>query len=191
MYDWLDDICDDVVLAHPLKVKAIADAKIKTDKIDATVLAHLLRADLVPEAWAPRSRDLRVALRERMFYVRLRTMTKNRIVTVFDRYPEQTAQLKKLGDLFGKAGRVQLAQVNVSEIDRIQIDRGLAFIGDIDMRIKQSEATIRAMTKANANVKLLKTIPGIGELFARLIDAEIDDISRFRHSKKLAAYAEV
>lgn len=81
MYDWLDDICDDVVLAHPLKVKAIADAKIKTDKIDATVLAHLLRADLVPEAWAPteKARGLRVALRERMFYVRLRTMVKNRV----------------------------------------------------------------------------------------------------------------
>lgn len=101
-----------------MKVKAIADAKIKTDKIDATVLAHLLRADLVPEAWAPteRSRDLRAALRERIFYVRLRTMTKNRIVTVFDRYPEQTAQLKKLGDLFGKAGRIQLAEVNVSTL---------------------------------------------------------------------------
>jgi hypothetical protein len=135
------------------------------------VLAHLLRADLVPEAWAPteRSRDLRVALRERMFYVRLGTMTKNRIVTVFDRYPEQTAQLKKLGDLFGKAGRVQLAEVNVSDIDRIQIDRGLEFIGDINERIKPSESTIRAMTKANANVKRLKTIPGIGEFFARLI----------------------
>ncbi|PSS56815.1 IS110 family transposase, partial [Ensifer sp. NM-2] len=49
--------------------------------------------------------------------------------------------------------------------------------------------TIRAMTKANANVKLLKTIPGIGEFFARLIDAEIDDVSRFRNPKKLAAYA--
>ncbi|MBB4275154.1 IS110 family transposase [Rhizobium mongolense] len=191
MYDWLDDICDDVVLAHPLKVKAIADAKIKTDKIDATVLAHLLRADLVPEAWAPgeRARELRIALRARMFYVRLRTMTKNRIVTVFDRYPEQTTQLKKLGDLFGKAGRIQLAQVKVSEIDRIQIDRGLDFIGDIDVQIRQSEATIRTMTKANANVRLLKTIPGIGEFFARLIDAEIDDISRFRTPKKLAAYA--
>ncbi|MBZ7922357.1 IS110 family transposase [Ensifer adhaerens] len=191
MYDWLDDICDDVVLAHPLKVKAIADAKIKTDKIDATVLAHLLRADLVPEAWAPsdKARALRVALRERMFYVRLRTMTKNRIVTVFDRYPEQTAQFKKLGDLFGKAGRIQLAQIELSAIDRVQIDRGLAFIGDIDGRIKQSETTIRALTKANANVKLLKTIPGIGEFFARLIEAEIDDISRFRNPKKLAAYA--
>ena len=191
MYDWLDDICDDVVLAHPLKVKAIADAKIKTDKIDATVLAHLLRADLVPEAWAPgeKARELRIALRERMFYVRLRTMTTNRIVTVFDRYPEQTAQLKKLGDLFGKTGRQQLAFINVSEVDRIQIDRGLDFIGDIDGRIKQSEVTIRAMTKTNGNVMLLKTIPGIGEFFARLIDAEIDDISRFRNPKKLAAYA--
>jgi transposase len=191
MYDWLDDICNDVVLAHPLKVKAIADAKIKTDKIDATVLAHLLRADLVPEAWAPgeKARELRVALRERMFYVRLRTMMKNRIVTVFDRYPEQTAQLKKLVDLFGKSGRQQLAALSVSEIDRIQIDRGLDFIGDIEGRIKQAEATIQAMTKTNGNVKLLKTIPGIGEFFARLIDAEIDDIARFRTPKKLAAYA--
>ena len=191
MYDWLDAICDDVVLAHPLKVKAIADAKIKTDKIDATVLAHLLRADLVPEAWAPseRARELRVALRERMFYVRLRTMVKNRIVTVFDRYPEQTVQLKKLTDLFGKAGREQLVGLPVSPIDRIQIDRGVAFVDDINARIKQSEATIRAMTKQNASVKLLKTIPGVGEFFARLIDAEIDDIGRFRSAKKLAAYA--
>ena len=191
MYDWLDDICDDVVLAHPKKVKAIADAKIKTDKIDATVLAHLLRADLVPEAWAPgeKARELRLALRERMFYVRLRTMVKNRIVTAFDRYPEQTAHLKKLSDLFGKTGREQLSALNVSQIDRIQIDRGLEFIGDIDNRIKQAEATIRAMTKTNGNVKLLKTIPGIGEFFARLIEAEIGDISRFRSPKKLAAYA--
>jgi transposase len=44
--------------------------------------------------------------------------------------------------------------------------------GSINERIKQSESTIRAMTKANTNVKLLTTIPGIGEFFARLIDAE-------------------
>lgn len=53
-YDWLDDIYDDVVLAHPLKVKEIADEKIETDEIDTTVLAHLLRADLVAEAWGTR-----------------------------------------------------------------------------------------------------------------------------------------
>jgi len=48
IFDWLDDLCEEVVLAYPLKVKAIADAKIKTDKIDATILSHLLRVDLIP-----------------------------------------------------------------------------------------------------------------------------------------------
>lgn len=80
---------------------------------------------------------------------RLRTTTMNRIVKVFDRYPGQTAQLRKLGGLFGTASHVKLAQINASEIDRIQIDRGFA---DIDLRIEQSEATIRAITKTNANV---------------------------------------
>jgi transposase len=130
MFDWLDEIVDEVVLAHPLKVKAIAEAKIKTDKIDATILAHLLRADLVPSAHAPsqRARDLRLALRERMFYVRLRTMIKNRVVTVFDRYPEETAALRRCTDIFGAAGRKQLAALEVSAVDRLQIDRSLASI---------------------------------------------------------------
>ena len=184
MFDWLDEIVDEVVLAHPLKVKAIAEAKIKTDKIDATILAHLLRADLVPSAHAPsqRARELRLALRERMFYVRLRTMIKNRVVTVFDRYPEETAALRRCTDLFGAAGRKQLAALEVSAVDRLQIDRSLALIDDINRRIKECEATIKALSKGNANVARLKSIPGIGEFFARLIDAEIDDIARFRSS---------
>src|SRR2546428_8022776 len=49
MYDWLDEIADEVVLAHPGKVRAIADARIKTDKIEAETLAQLLRAELIPE----------------------------------------------------------------------------------------------------------------------------------------------
>jgi transposase len=191
MFDWLDEIVDEVVLAHPLKVKAIAEAKIKTDKIDATILAHLLRADLVPTAHAPsqRARELRLALRERMFYVRLRTMIKNRVVTIFDRYPEETAALRRCTDLFGAAGRKQLAALEVSAVDRLQIDRSLASIDDINRRIKECEATIKALSKGNANVTRLKSIPGIGEFFARLIDAEIDDIARFHSSAKLAAYA--
>ena len=84
MHDWLEDIVDDVVLANPFKVKAIAEAKIKTDKIDATVLADLLRADLVPQCYiAPRDvRDMRSLLRERMFFVRLRTMTKKMLIVI-------------------------------------------------------------------------------------------------------------
>lgn len=191
MYDWLDELCDDVVLAHPLKVKAIADAKIKTDKIDATILAHLLRADLIPQSYVPReaARELRQALRERIFFVRLRTMVKNRVVTIFDRYPAQTRALRETTDLFGKIGRGQLELLSVSAIDREHIDRALAFVDDINARIREADKTIRRFSADNADVKRLKTIPGIGEFFARLVAAEIDDVTRFRSAKKLAAYA--
>jgi len=59
-------------LAHPVKVKAIAEAKIKTDKIDARVLAHLLRSDLLPEAYVASTGtiEVRAVLRWRMFLVR-------------------------------------------------------------------------------------------------------------------------
>src|SRR5215210_7831547 len=53
IYDWIGEVAEEVLLAHPLKVRAIADAKIKTDKLDSEMLAHLLRAELIPEAYAP------------------------------------------------------------------------------------------------------------------------------------------
>jgi hypothetical protein len=56
MYDWLDEVADEVILAHPTKVRAIAEARIKSDTIDSETLAHLLRADLIPAAYAPRRR---------------------------------------------------------------------------------------------------------------------------------------
>ncbi len=53
VYDWLAEIADEVLLAHPAKVRAIADARIKSDTIDSQTLAYLLRADLIPEPYAP------------------------------------------------------------------------------------------------------------------------------------------
>ena len=60
---------------------------------------------------------------------------------------------------------------------------------DINAHIRAVEVTIRSLSKTNADVKRLKSIPGLGEFFARLVAAEIDDISRFPTAKKLAAYA--
>jgi transposase len=191
MYDWLDEIVDDVILANPMKVKAIAEAKIKTDKIDASVLSDLLRADLIPAAHSPshQARELRMALRERMFFVRIRTMVKNRIYGIFDKYPEEIKKLSKETDLFGRQGRENLKLIEVSELHRTLIDRELELIDDLNAKIKAAEETIKGLTKNNGNVTRLKTIPGIGEFLARLIEAEIDDIHRFRNAKKLAAYA--
>jgi len=190
MHDWLEDIVDETILANPFKVKAIAEAKIKTDKIDANILADLLRADLIPSCHiAPREvRDRRGLLRERMFFVRLRTMTKNRISTIFDRYPEEVRKFKAQTDIFGKKGRLQLAEVEMRDPDRALIDRELNFIDLINEFIKETEEVIAENFKENENAKILKSIPGIGQFFAMLIDAEVDDINRFRNEKKFASF---
>ncbi len=191
MHDWLEELLDDVQLANPLKVKAIAEAKIKTDKIDASVLSDLLRADLIPQAHVPslEARKLRSALRERMFFVRIRTMIKNRVHTVFDRYPEETRKLKPQSDLFGKEGREQLAKIKLSDIDRITVDRELKLIDDLNVYIKEAEKTVKQFSEDNQDVKRLLTIPGFGEFISRLVAAEIDGIDRFRAVKKLHCYA--
>lgn len=90
MYDWLDQIeeLDEVQLAHPYRVKAIAAAQVKTDSVDAGTLADLLRANLIPRAHIPtkETRALKEMVRQRVFLVRMRTMVKNSIHALLDRY---------------------------------------------------------------------------------------------------------
>src|SRR5256714_12423756 len=80
----LEDYGFDPHLVHPLRCKAIASARLKNDKVDAAILAQLLRADLLPEAWIapPEVRQLRALLRHRASLVRLGTGLRNRIHAV-------------------------------------------------------------------------------------------------------------
>ena len=190
MYDWLEEELDEVKLAHPLKVKAIAEAKIKTDKIDAKTLAHLLRCDLVPEAYVP-NRDTRIVkniLRQRMFLVKLATMVKNRIHLIIDRHPELKNQID-LQDLFGKQGLEWLKIVALPKEDRRILDEELELLEYLNERIASSNHWVALIGKDDERLKLLMTIPGIGKFFALLIASEIDDISRFKDKNKLASYA--
>jgi transposase len=81
LYDPLEDKRIEVKLSHPLKTKAIASARIKNDKIDSKVLAHLLRADLLPLSYVPQwnVRMQREPLRYRASLVRIQTGTKNKV----------------------------------------------------------------------------------------------------------------
>lgn len=186
MYDWLEDLVEEVKLAHPLKVKLIAEAKIKTDKIDARALAHLLRTDLVPEAYvaSPQAREVRSVLRQRMFFVRLRTMVKNRIGVLLDRYPDLSAQ-RPTAELFSQQALAWLKALTLKDTDRKLLDEDLTLLKELDRHIAQSEDLIEALANGDRRVHLLETIPGIGRFFAVLIAYELDDITRFRHEKKL------
>jgi transposase len=190
MYDWLEEELDEVKLAHPMKVKAIAEAKIKTDKIDAKTLAHLLRCDLVPEAYVA-GKDTRIAkniLRQRMFLVKLTTMVKNRIHLIIDRHPEAKGQIDP-SDLFGKQGIEWLKLVMLSKEDRRILDGEIELLEYLRQKIDASDHWVVELGKDNAAVQLLMTIPGIGKFFALLIATEIDDIARFRDKNKFASYA--
>lgn len=189
MHDWLEEMVEEVHLAHPLKVKAIAEAKIKTDKIDARVLAHLLRTDLLPEAYVaePETRRIRSLLRQRMFLIRLRTMVKNRIFGLLDRYPD-LSEARPTEEVFGKAGIQYLQEIPLKDVDRKMLDEDLNLLEELNGHIEQSEAWIEGFASEDERVKLLKTIPGIGKFFSVLIAYEIDDIKRFRHEKKFFSY---
>ena len=81
VYELIEGKGLEVYLANPLKVRAIAEAKIKTEKVDSEILAHLLRTDLLPTVWIgdQEMRDLKRLIAERVFLKRSSTKMKNRI----------------------------------------------------------------------------------------------------------------
>jgi transposase len=100
------------VLANPLKMKAIASAKIRNDKVDAGVLASLLQGGLVAECYVPPRdiRELRALVRHRLQLVRTATMVKNLVHSLLDRYGLKHG----FSDVFGKAGMEWLKRVELN-----------------------------------------------------------------------------
>jgi transposase len=191
IYDWLDEVLDEVVLAHPLKTRAIAEAKIKTDKISADILADLLRAELLPKAYVPgkQTREAKNILRQRMFFVRLQTMVKNRIHDILDRHQEVMSEAPKVSDLFGATGMKWLKGVVLTGGDNRLLASEIELLEVLRGKISESDDVIAGLAKGDKRAKLLRTIPGIGAFFSVLILYEIDDVNRFSSPDKLCSYA--
>lgn len=191
MYDLLENELETVHLAHPLKVRAIAEARIKTDRIDSKILAHLLRCDLLPTAYVrPKTeRTSQQVLRQRMFLVRVRTMVKNRIHVLIDRQPGIREIATEFTDLFGSSGLAWLRSLELPALERQLLDGELALLDALLVRIATSDQLVRAFTTGDPRIRWVRTIPGIGRFFGVLIVHEIGDIRRFKTPAKLCAYA--
>lgn len=187
MYDWLAEFAEDVILAHPAKVRAIADARIKTDTIDSRMLAHLLRADLIPQAYAPskETRAIKRVLRQRMFWVRLQTMVKNRIQTLLS---EHQVVRPDVTDLFGKAGRTWLRQLTLPGPDHELLRADLDVLDILVRQIAETNHQINELAAGDPVVVRLASVPGIGPFLSVLIRYEVDEMTRFRSAKKFASY---
>jgi transposase len=189
IFELVEPLAAEVALGHPLKTRIIAEAKVKTDKVDATILAHLLRADLLPRAYmAPAAvRELRELLRLHASLVRLRTSLRNKIHAVLIKRGLRQPGKK----LFTKKGlrwlrdtcealptAYALAITSYLSIEQALCDQIVAVDREIDARAEASEEAV-----------WLDSIPGIGHYFALLILAEIGDIRRFPDAAHLASYA--
>ena len=192
-HDLLEEIesVEEVVLAHPLKTRLIADAQIKTDRLDARAMATLLRGDLVARAHIPRAetRARKNLLRQRLYWARLRTMLRNRIHALLDR--QRDLELPQCSDIFGMRGLGFLRRLELAEPDGTLLREALALHDLIAQQMKAQEKRIAAEFGREAIHGRLLSVPGVGPTLGAVLAAEIDQIERFKSADKLCGYAGV
>ena len=181
-YDEASKLADELIMAHPLKTRLIAEARIKTDTIDSEILARLLRANLIPEAYAPDSetRDKKNLLRYRSSLAAMKVRIKNIIHSVLTRNHIEEHGFTSLSDKFGKQGMAYLRAVTLKDNDTDILNDYLDLWEETEKRLKKQR---------NGLCALLQSIPGIGPILAVTIRYEIDDIERFMSAGKLCSSA--
>ena len=119
-----------MIVANPMQVKAIAYAQVKTDKIDAGVLASLRAANFLPEVWLPDTdtERMRRQVARRNQVVRHRTRIKNEVHAILHAHLVPCCP----DDLFARAGRDWLGRqrcqtmsgsvMHLRELDRLGED---------------------------------------------------------------------
>lgn len=176
-----------VVIANPLQVRAIAHARVKTDKIDAAVLAQLHASGFLPTVWMPDTgtEALRRQVSRRTQLVRQRTRLKNEIHSVLHAHLIPRCPFT---DLFGKKGRAWLAQQPLPLDERCSVEQRLR---EIDRHGEDLAVIDRALAQATLHdprVHRLLTISGVNVTVAISLIAAIGEIGRFASAQKLVSY---
>ena len=183
----LREVVARVVVSNPRKTRAIAEAKVKTDKVDARILAQLLAADFLPETWVAddQTRRRRRLVARRVHLVKQRTRLKNQVHAVLSRNLVPTCPH---ADLFGGVGRRWLAQQSVPADEQRSVNallRQLDFHGD---ELAEVERDIAADAVEDPVIARLMTVPGINVTVAMSIVAAVGDFSRFESPDRLVSY---
>jgi transposase len=171
---WLADLLArlevDLVLAHATRVKAIAAAKVKTDKVDSNTLALLLRADLIPRAHmiAPAQRGPRDLMRTRLRLVEKVVSAQNSIDRLLEKF--NATDVRQLDELYQLQAACHAAQITLLT-QQIRLER-----------------TLYPSLIPDADVQRLLWIPGLGKVNAFTIYTEIDGIGRFPSPGQFFSY---
>ncbi len=190
LVDQLQPLVASVVVAHPLKVRLIATARVKTDALDALRLATLLAANLIPQVWVPPVpvRELRALISHRRRLLRQQTQLRNRLHSVLHCHN----LLPPGGDLFSQHHRAWWLQLALSPSNKLLVRQDLTLLDTIPTLITEvdKELVQLSVTQPWASITpFLVQLPGIGPLNAMTLLGEIGDIQRFPSAKHLVSYA--
>jgi transposase len=172
-----------VVLSHPKKTRYIAEAKIKSDRVDSKAIAELARLDALPLAYMPDKEvsALREQVRRRAFLVRERVKLRVKIKSILTyegiRWPSDHG-------LFTRKGVEWLHGLCLEPVESY-----LRVLKPLDDEIRLVSKQLRGLAGEDEDVKLLMTIPGIGYYSALLVKSEIGDVNRFPFGDRLCSYA--
>ena len=184
VYDIIAGRGHQIKVAHPLKVKALTTGRAKTDKNDAEMLTELLRLNAIPESYIPPAelRGLRELTRFRQSLVKNSTEIKNQIHAFLASRGIETPSEHR--SPFSKKHQDWLRSLHL-----IQIDDLLDVYDTLRKKIEKVEGEIERSSQKKDDIELLKTIPGVGDVIANTLVAEICDIQRFSSAENLFSYA--
>ena len=188
--DLLAPLVHSITVGNPLQTRAIAQAKVKTDKIDVQVLGHLLRLGYLPEVWTPdaATRQLRQQTTERATLTNDRTRLQNRIHGILNHRLIATPSPLTGAALFQSAGIHWLQQLELDPVGRRSLDRMLVQLQLIQQQIDSTQAPLAKLAYADPQARLLMTLPGVGFATALALRAALGDLSRFPSPDHAAAY---
>jgi transposase len=190
VYDLLAPLVERVVVANPIRVKQIAQARVKTDIRDTLILARLLAANLVPEVWVPPAhvRELRQLLSQRRQLVETHTQIVNRMHSVAHRH-----HLKhERGKRFNEKTTGWHKDKTLSSLEQFQLQLEMENLAYIEKQIERISKVVRKMCHKKPwaeGMTYLMQLPGFGVITAMTVLAAIGDIQRFETPKHLASYS--
>jgi len=176
-----------ICLVHPQRVKAIASARLKNDRVDSATLAHLLRCDLLPEAWMAdaATRERRQQVRLRISLGQHRAALKNQVHAILHQHGKHAP----VTDTFGRRGRQWLGKLTLPPVAREALDSYVELIEQVGQHIQRQEQQLKKMAGEDRRAQWLTSIPGVGAYSAMVILSEIGELQRFRDKKALFSYA--
>lgn len=190
LYDTTAACAGKVVVAHPLEVKLIANARVKTDKQDVYRLARLLAGDLIPAVWVPpvAVRELRTLIAHRRRLIKLRTMTRNHLHSLVHRHNFVPPE----GGAFAEKNQGWWKKLPLSPLEQLRSQHDLDFLALLEPQIEAVDGELARLSQSEPwkdMAPYLIQLPGFGLVVVMTILSAIGEIQRFPTAKRLVGYA--